>query len=39
VFDLRKPAPFRGCLVLPNAVKVYPRRSSHPEPNQLFKIE
>src|SRR5712664_665882 len=39
VFDLRKPAPFRGCLVLPNASKVYPRRSSHPEPNQLFWIE
>src|SRR5712692_9819239 len=28
VFDLRKPAPFRGCLVLPNASRVYPRRSS-----------
>src|ERR1700682_802736 len=39
VFDLRKVAPFRGCLVSPNAAKVYPRCSSHPEQNQLFWIE
>ncbi len=39
VFDLHKPTPFRGCLVLPNATKVNPHCSSHPEPNRLFWIE
>src|SRR5712692_9948083 len=36
VFDLHKPTPFRGCLVLPNATKVNPHCSLPPGAESTF---